>query len=358
VELPYRGRTIKWNNYNMDRFTANSSLSKRSQYVYSGGIYSKVHSSYKNTLLLQNKLVAKIRGHSFDLGVAINELPQSVNLIATNVKSIGQALQHTRHGRFGDAVRMLGTQFDMNENFLAQMVKGGSHGKSGLTTAEYHHYARQKGDKNIDKAKILSTRDLANKWLELRYGWEPLLNDVYEAAKLLEAYGAPARREVIRVSKTYSGSGIETSASPSLYKVPAVFKVRQYIYYELMEDIPSMRTMDLINPAEIVWESIPYSFVIDWFTPIGTFLDNITCIPKLKGRSMTTIISRGIARSLSNSDYWYEGSMCTAEEIHMERQVSLSGVPLAYPQIKSVDQALSPRHIYNAMALARAKISD
>jgi hypothetical protein len=33
---------------------------------------------------------------------------------------------------------------------------------------------------------------------------------------------------------------------------------------------------DLINPLSIGWEVIPYSFVVDWFAPIGNTLSSLT----------------------------------------------------------------------------------
>jgi len=37
-----------------------------------------------------------------------------------------------------------------------------------------------------------------------------------------------------------------------------------------------MDSIGLVNPAAILWELVPYSFVVDWIVPIGQFLENIS----------------------------------------------------------------------------------
>jgi len=34
--------------------------------------------------------------------------------------------------------------------------------------------------------------------------------------------------------------------------------------------------LGLVNPAEIVWEMMPYSFIADWFVPIGPWIGSLT----------------------------------------------------------------------------------
>jgi hypothetical protein len=36
--------------------------------------------------------------------------------------------------------------------------------------------------------------------------------------------------------------------------------------------------MGLVNPLSIAWEVVPFSFVVDWFLPVGNFLENLTSL--------------------------------------------------------------------------------
>lgn len=37
-----------------------------------------------------------------------------------------------------------------------------------------------------------------------------------------------------------------------------------------------MQSLGLVNPLSVAWDLVPWSFVIDWFTGIGTFLGGLT----------------------------------------------------------------------------------
>lgn len=39
----------------------------------------------------------------------------------------------------------------------------------------------------------------------------------------------------------------------------------------------------LANPAAIVWEGIPFSFVVDWFVRVGDWIDSNLCVPIFEG---------------------------------------------------------------------------
>jgi hypothetical protein len=71
---------------------------------------------------------------------------------------------------------------------------------------------------------------------------------------------------------------------------------RMSYIYELYEEMSFERNLGLTDPLSVAWELIPYSFVVDWFVPIGTYLDNLNAIPKLIGRFLTiqTRRQRGI----------------------------------------------------------------
>jgi hypothetical protein len=67
--------------------------------------------------------------------------------------------------------------------------------------------------------------------------------------------------------------------------------VARYLQYEMYEEMSVARQLGMLDPASVVWEIVPYSFVVDWFVPFGTYLSNLNAIPKLKGRFLTTYVT-------------------------------------------------------------------
>lgn len=66
------------------------------------------------------------------------------------------------------------------------------------------------------------------------------------------------------------------------------------------------------NPASIVWEAIPFSFVLDWFLPVGNFLSNFSVQP-FSGRweisnMVNTLHDRAILECYYTNDLPPEGA--------------------------------------------------
>ena len=97
----------------------------------------------------------------------------------------------------------------------------------------------------------------------------------------------------------------------------------------------------------------PYSFVIDWFVPIGTYLENLNTIPSLRGRFMTTTLRRfsGSAVSISPSYKWAVVPTTHTSQVFLDRKISTS-LSVPKPSFNSFEDAMSPKRIWNAIALA------
>lgn len=61
------------------------------------------------------------------------------------------------------------------------------------------------------------------------------------------------------------------------YKFESVHKAWVSLYYGLTNaNLAEFSSLGLINPLEIIWELVPYSFVVDWFLPVGNWLSSMT----------------------------------------------------------------------------------
>lgn len=127
-------------------------------------------------------------------------------------------------------------------------------------------------------------KTIPDEWLRVQYGWNPLMQDVEGAGKALD------RRE--RNGDAYSAKVVGTvknSISNHIGKVGSVltssiyqdcfqyfdFTVKVMLWYNLDNPLAStFASLGLTNPAELIWERLPYSFVVDWFLPIGNWLQS------------------------------------------------------------------------------------
>lgn len=173
-----------------------------------------------------------VAGSDFNGAVTNGELIQSLQLIGDTATRIANALRYAKRGNFHEAFAAI----------------AGSRLRSG---------ARKK---QADVA--------ADNWLELQYGFIPLYKDVEAAAQFMAVTlnGTLEREYRVRYRKN------ETL----LYDGPFAFPNAEcYTRKQMIFTLRSVNTAQLggiADPASLIWELLPFSFVFDWWVPIGEYL--------------------------------------------------------------------------------------
>lgn len=324
------GRKIpKWNKYSMTEYSCSSSKNDKGYTINCGCSSGAIDTDIPGfaDVKLQAKLTSKVRGHDFNAGVAFAEADKTSRMVVDTVSTIGRALRDIKHGNIADAARQLGINNYRKVNLSKKITQ--------------------------NSTRTLSAKDISGRWLEMQYGWLPLVNDVHEAANMLNERTSGPRIDTVHtsvtVSRPYNGS-----CSPSNWSGSGTFTITKHLWYEMKEQLSNQRSVGLTHPLSIAWEVMPYSFVIDWFIPIGSYLDNLAVIPSLKGRKMTMIVRTWVASGSGTSKY-YAGCTGSFSKADVKRTVS-SELSLAIPSFKSFQQAASGSHIANAIALAHQRL--
>lgn len=325
---------LRWNNFTATEITQIASPSDAGFYCNisgfpgrddTGALWGASFSDVSNSVLRsQSDLFSNIRRHDFNLGIAIGEGKQTVRLCVDTLKRLGLAALNLKRGNFSEAAYQLGVGGSLN---------------------------------NIRRGY---SNDVANRWLELQYGWKPLLNDVYEAAKAFEAIANKPRVQI------YKGKGsdrvyCEPSQSPSNYSGGCLVSRVVYSTIELSEDfsISPRASLGLQDPKQVLWEMLPWSFVVDWFIPIGTYLESLQNTPALVGRQRLTKVFKAKSHLVVKIPTYYSNASSYATYRKTIRDctpgIISSSIPL--PKFKSLPDAMSPLHIANAIALAASRFS-
>lgn len=188
----------------------------------------------------------------FQALVSVAEFPKTIDLIAKTVRSLRQIRKSVVTGNPSYAIKAIG-------------------GKppKGITVRSYANQTAQ------------------NRWLEFRYGWTPLLMEVQGAIKALSAQPALPLRATARGfeqdQKSWTTITTRDDASVGLFTYSTVRRetvsARAFVLYTA--DLTHQRARDfgLLDVPLALWEVVPYSFVVDWFIPIGNWLEALT--PKI-----------------------------------------------------------------------------
>lgn len=253
---------------------------------------------------LADKIVKAVRGHEFNAGVFIGQSHELASSVVGATSAIIAGVRSLKKGDFGGALRS-----------LSRTVSG-----TDIARAE----------------KRLKRNDIAGTWLALQYGWLPVYSDVHAAAKAFEVLSAPPRTSRLYAVRNKAQT-VKTTVGPYNCELRAKRFVRYYL--ELREELPYARNMGLDDPLSVAWELMPWSFVADWFIPIGRYLSQLAVLPKLIGTAYCTAgySSDSSLGSVNNPgvNYKYVGAMGTHRLKHIVRY-SPGNIPTAVPPPKFV----------------------
>lgn len=130
------------------------------------------------------------------------------------------------------------------------------------------------------------SRTIAESYLEYIYGLKPLMSDIYELVQtikngssktlLLKGVGTALRSANGRTHKGIWSSGYAHSVSEY---AQCDAKAKCTLWARLDPGASQFRAMNqlgLLNPLSLAYELTPWSFVVDWFIPIGPVLSALT----------------------------------------------------------------------------------
>lgn len=301
---------------------------------------SAISSGYDERLEAHTKassaMLSSIKDMKVNLAQAAAEAHQVANMFAVTARRITSSFTALRRGNFSKAVSYLGV---------------------GVRPTSFTRYKTTYAKDPF--------RAAASAWLELQYGWKPLLADVYGAAETIarERGDRPlinTIRKTATVKRDHEASSYDTGVgyvTTSLYRSAVNAKCSIAITYEIQNDALRLAgSVGLTDPALLAWELLPYSFVVDWFLPVGSWLERANATSGLlfyKGSCSELI--RIVSSDNRHSSSWDWNFVSDSEvggghkeDVVFERTV-LSGFPAnPLPQFKN---PVSFVHLSNALAL-------
>ena len=189
--------------------------------------------------------------------------------------------------------------------------------------------------------------DSANLFLEGMFGWLPLITDIYQAIKVMTddipggwISGNAIERKRINVRKGYyPPSGALLSFEGTL-----TFRVKQTCMVRVTNpNVWLANKLGVINPALVVWDLVPWSFVVNWFANIPQILGSMTDFAGVTVSEASTtrkweVLQGWTARSLPGYDQIIETS--SVRTVIKNRQLGLVR-PSLQMRIPRIDMGLA-----------------
>nr|WFS39157.1 MAG: putative maturation protein [StochSRVP_11 levi-like virus] len=347
--LPYDMTLQKWHFGRLkvtDSLTYSGGGSSSSSDFPATGIGNPPFPAYLHRLseadaILRTKALLKVKDVKVNLAQAFGERKQTVSLIASSATRLANSFRKLRRFDVTGAADALGVSLHPRKRMRLEAKARAS--KDGFSFA-------------------------ANSWLEYKFGWLPLLSDVRGAAEALAKFhredysvGTVNAATEIKLNPVwtrvpYGSTGSMTDSSSG--DIKAKIKLRFKTSVGIFGNTPNM---GLSDPHVLVWELLPYSFVVDWFLPVGDYLSALTAtqgVSFLDG-SITywtrRVASRTVSDVYDNGNPFFHQVVvtngdCWTEHMHHLRE-ALVDFPL--PILPTWKDPLSLDHAVTALALLK-----
>lgn len=290
---------------------------------------------------LENKAIIslrlKMKDQKVNLAQTFAERSQTARLIGDSAIKIAKSLHALKRGDLKQAAQALALD--------PPSARAGGRLRRGL------------------KSPSGSQQALSRAWLELQYGWLPLLSDVYGSAEMLAQKNMSEVITKVRVKKTDTE---ETRTSVNFYtgvegKTVNVAKATISYVCEFSlssnENVHTLSQVGITNPLLLMWELLPWSFVIDWFLPMGNYISSLDATMGLVfvGGSRTIVMDIETVRNYDisvkyNNDTSTGNAKSSKTDFSVGRS-TLTSFPVA--SLPSFKNPLSFVHALNGIALLR-----
>lgn len=202
----------------------------------------------------RSKLLSKINTEGAMLAVNYAERKQSFGMMTARLEQLGRFALNLKRGDIAGAAKAL----SLNPN--SRKVK-----------KIKDRYAR--------------VRSVSGAWLEFHFGWEPLVKDIYGAVDILDSSPdadaiVPVKVSVSRPFADSTSQHIQHSETTWVRyqrRMNGRLRVKCGANYSISNPILwKASQLGLTNPIAVAWELIPFSFVVDWFSTLGEYINQIS----------------------------------------------------------------------------------
>lgn len=277
-------------------------------------------SALSNAALIKAR--AKLKAQDVNLGVAFGERKQTARLVGDTATRLFKSLRHLKSGRIRRAMDEL-----------------------GITSKR-----RQPRGSNVPQ-----------KWLELQYGWKPLLSETYGAVDALNKRPPGDWRVTVKATEYLESSWekvyTNSSWAPGIGRAEALQSA--FIRIDALPQnaaLIALSSLGVTNPLEVGWELVPFSFVVDWFLPIGGYLHSLDALLGYSSTgtwSSTSLLvkARWDIRGVSGRyGSWYVTSEWEGSK-SVVRLTRTASQGVAIPHFPSIKDPRSLGHMANGLAL-------
>lgn len=283
-------------------------------------------------LALKNKLGSLLQEHvEANLAVTAAEADKSLKMIGGHAKKIARSLQKAASGDLVGAARILGN--------------------SRNTSAYLGSRQSRHSNKWLEQGSPVRDR-----YLEYQLGIKPLIIDVGAAARALAwSLDRPVYQKVT-ARRTKKGQWDYDAGDTARYRGSIV--VKGQLVAILKSQPNASHVLGATDIPSALWERVPFSWIADWFVPIGGYLQGLQNVRTFGDvftvNTVTTRTHREVLESRSPTGWKFQVDHPTFDYgVRVSRRCGV-GLSVDLPTFKPLfhqDKSVRLRHTLEAIAV-------
>lgn len=185
------------------------------------------------------KFVAKTRAAAAQIGADLAERRQSVDMMTRRLEQLYNAALALKQRRWRDFFRFLELPFQV--------------------------------------IRLKSFKTLADIWLEYHFGWEPLLEDIFNSIMVLQSPVPSLIKVKVRAQAQPPRMDLSSELNEWGCTEFGYAILREQMGARVRVSNPNLwkaNSLGLTNPVSVAWEFAKFSFVVDWFIPVSQFINS------------------------------------------------------------------------------------
>lgn len=273
-----------------------------------------------------DKFVSQLKPDTAGLGIGLVQRKQAMDMISNRTFQLLAFAVALRKGYIREAAKRIGVSKDPRS-------------------------------KKIEKKFRRGAKSFADTFLEFHFGWGPLIGDIGSAVDILQQGVPPVRvkasatgTDQSRSSYTYSDQKFNRSAT-----ITCTWSIRA----DAVVTNPNLwlaNQLGFVNPALIVYDAVPFSFVLNWFINVESFLSSFSDFwgITLKNASVT---SHTVINSQVQTTWLSLGAANIGQYQTVETRRKAYGASIPGPTLRPRDPwVLSPTRALTAISLLLQKL--
>lgn len=195
--------------------------------------------------IADNRCLENCKQSKFALGESLAELCETVSYATTKIAHFVRVLVDLKHGRFSNALKELGIR------------------------------------------KSYMSKPMAERWLEAQFAIRPLIGEIEQARRLAYTQSLDAWH-TINATGTAKEDYYQTDAES---KTTAKLRLTTDAVWTISDiELRGLMQLGLANPVEILWEFLPFSWLVDYVVGVGDWISQLMapmgCVHVTTSRSM------------------------------------------------------------------------